>query len=99
MDRDDTGASEPRQEREGPTDAELDAWIMARLAQAGVDLSVLPEEDDDAPADRASILASARRFLRNTPPAILAFEMDVQDVPPAMYTAELMGRTSSGEEG
>ena len=76
-----------------PTDAELDAWILARLESAGVDLSVLPEDDPDAPADRRRILASARRFLRTTPPALLALEMDVQDVPPVMYPAELQGRT------
>lgn len=91
-----------RQERPEPTDEELDAWITARLELAGVDLGVLPEDDPEAPADRRRILASARRFLRRTPPAILALEMDVQDVPPSMYPAELAARTGVGatpEEG
>lgn len=69
------------------TDAELDAYVLTRLRQVGVDLGVLPEDDPDAPADRRRILAGARRFLRNTPPAILDFEPDVQRVPPALYPA------------
>jgi hypothetical protein len=67
------------------TDDELDTFIRARLVMAGVDLSVLPEDDPEAPADQRRILASARRFLRTTPPAILGFEMDVQAVPPTLY--------------
>lgn len=71
------------------TDEELDAWILTRLAAVGVDLSVLPEDDPDAPADRRGILAGARRFLRSTPPAILGWDADVQSVPPAMFPAAL----------
>ena len=67
------------------TDEELDAYVLTRLKMVGVDLSVLPEDDENAPADRTRILASARRFLRSTPTAILAMEMDVQAVPPVMY--------------
>lgn len=74
------------------TDEQLDAYIRARLEMAGVDLSVLPDDDPDAPADRRRIMESARRFLRSTPPAILEHEMSVQDVPPVMYPAELAGR-------
>ncbi len=79
------------------TDEELDAYILTRLKGLGVDLGVLPEDDEDAPADRKRILESARRFLRSTPPAIHGFEMDVQEVPPVMYPAALTGRTG-GEE-
>lgn len=71
------------------TDEELDAFILSRLKQAGVDLDVLPEDDAEAPADRTRILAGARRFLRSTPPAILGFEPDVQAVAPSMYPASL----------
>lgn len=71
------------------TDAELDAFILARLRQAGVDLDVLPEDDAAAPADRRRILAGARRFLRTTPAAILGFEMDPQSVAPTLYPAAL----------
>jgi hypothetical protein len=74
------------------SDADLDTLILARLELLGVDLSVLPDEDAEAPADRSRILASARRFLRSTPGAIADFEMDPQEVPPVMYPAELGGR-------
>jgi len=75
------------------SDQDLDRYIMTRLDMLGVDMSVLPDDDEDAPADRTRILASARRFLRSTPPVIHGFEMDVQDVPPEGYPAELRGRT------
>ncbi len=78
------------------SDEQLDAYIRTRLRALGVDLSVLPEEDDDAPADRARILRSARRFLRETLPVIADFEMDAQEVPPVMYPAEYAGRTGTG---
>jgi hypothetical protein len=71
------------------SDDELNAYILTRLRMAGVDLSVLPEEDAAAPADRKGIMESARRFLRSTPPAILAFEPDVQEMPPSLYPAAL----------
>lgn len=74
------------------SDADLDTLILARLELLGVDLSVLPDDDAGAPADRQRILASARRFLRSTPGAIADFSMDPQEVPPVMYPAELGGR-------
>ena len=74
------------------SDQELDAYIRARLALVGVDLSVLPEDDPDAPADQRRILISARRFLRTTPSAIAGFEMDPQEVPPILYPAALAPR-------
>ncbi|MDH3734799.1 MAG: hypothetical protein OEU54_14825 [Gemmatimonadota bacterium] len=76
------------QEAETPTDEELDAHILARLDLLGVDLSVLPEDDADAPADRRRILRSARQFLRSTPGAIADFEFDPAGPPPSMYPSE-----------
>jgi len=81
------------------TDDELDTYILARLEAAGVDLSVLPEDDPDAPADRRGILAGARRFLRSTPPAILAWEPDVQHVAPSMYPAALAPLLEEARDG
>lgn len=82
------------------TDEQLDAYIHARLEAAGVDLGVLPEDDPDAPADQRRILEGARRFLRSTPPAIRAFEPDVQEVAPAMYPAALsVALTEGGGDG
>jgi hypothetical protein len=78
------------------SDAALNDYILTRLQMLGVDLSVLPEDDEDAPADRKRILESAREFLRNTPPVIADFAMDPQKVPPAMYPAELTGRIAGG---
>ena len=71
------------------SDRELDTYILTRLQSLGVDLSVLPLDDDSAPADQKRILEDARRFLRRTPPAIVAFEMDPQAVPPSMYPSVL----------
>lgn len=87
----------PPQDAPEPTDAELDQFVLLRLRSLGVDLSVLPEDDPDAPADQRRILRSARRFLRSTPPDILAFEMDPQAVAPAMYPAETARRTRRSE--
>ena len=75
---------EPRRIQE-LSDEELDAYVLTRLKITGIDLSVLPLDNADAPADQRRILSSARRFLRSTPTAILDFEMDVQAVPPVMY--------------
>ena len=75
--------------RRDVSDEDLDIAIRARLELLGVDLSVLPEDDSDAPADQRRILASARRFLRSTPQAIADFVMDPQEVPPVMYPAML----------
>ncbi len=71
------------------TDAELDAYIRTRLAIVGVELSVLPEDDPAAPADRIRIYRSARNFLRNTVPRISGYSLDPQDVPPILYPAAL----------
>ena len=81
------------------SDEELNAFIFARLKAAGVDLSVLPADDPDAPADQRRILSGARRFLRSTPPAILAFEPDVQEVPPVAYPAATSVSLPSDREG
>ena len=80
-------------------DEELNRYILARLSIAGVDLSVLPEEDEDAPADRVRVLRSARNFLRSSVPEISNFTLDPQEAPPALYPSALfpvLGTTSSG---
>ncbi|WP_419950870.1 hypothetical protein [Candidatus Palauibacter sp.] len=71
------------------TDEQLDAYILTRLALLGVDLSVLPDDDEDAPADQRRILASARRFLRSTPGAIADFELDPMGPAPGLYPSGL----------
>ncbi|GMV07911.1 MAG: hypothetical protein AMXMBFR53_41860 [Gemmatimonadota bacterium] len=81
------------------TDEELDAYILTRLRSLGVDLSVLPDDDAGAPADRRRILMGARRFLRSTPAAIMAFEPDPQAVTPSMYPASLGAVLRSTSDG
>jgi len=66
-------------------DEELDRYVLTRLVIAGVDLSVLPEDDPEAPADRVRILRSARAFLRATVSPISQFELDPGTALPALY--------------
>jgi hypothetical protein len=47
-----------------PTDAELDAFIAFRLGMLGIDLSVLPVDDPNAPVDQASCYETMRNTLR-----------------------------------
>jgi DNA polymerase III epsilon subunit-like protein len=70
-----------------PTDAELDALILARLALLGIDLEQLPLSDPEAPADRTRVMRSLRSFLRSTPPVISDYSPSVQDHPPVLYPA------------
>ena len=75
------------------SDEELDAYIRARLALLGVDLGVLPADDEEAPADQRRIMASARRFLRSTPAAVAEFEFDPLGPAPTIYPAGLSAWT------
>lgn len=81
------------------SDAELDAYILTRLRSVGVDLAVLPQDDPSAPADQRRVLLSARRFLRSTPSAILAWEPDPQRVAPALYPAALAMTVMENRDG
>ena len=47
-----------------PTDEELDRYILTRYALLGIDVSVLPEADPDAPMDLERLLANGRSILR-----------------------------------
>ena len=73
-----------------PTDEELDAFIRTRYALIGVDISVLPESDEDAPMDQERLLANGRSILRQDV-VVADFEIDPQfnlPVPhPAPFTA------------
>ena len=81
------------------SDEELDAYILTSLRAVGVDLDVLPADDPEAPADQRRVLAGARRFLRATPEAILAFEPDPQLVAPALYPATFVKAVADEAEG
>ena len=73
-----------------PTDEELDAFIRTRYALLGVDISVLPDSDQDAPMDQERLLANGRSILRQDV-VVADFEIDPQfnlPVPhPAPFTA------------
>ena len=47
-----------------PTDEELDRYILTRYALLGIDVSVLPESDPEAPMDLVRLLENAREILR-----------------------------------
>ena len=47
-----------------PTDEELDTYIHTRYRLLGIDVSVLPVADEDAPMDQERLLANARSILR-----------------------------------
>ena len=73
-----------------PTDEELNAYILTRYALLGIDISVLPESDEDAPMDQERLLQNARSILRQDVTAA-DFDIDPQfhlPVPhPAPFTA------------
>ena len=67
----------PKQVPPTPTDEELDAYILTRYALLGIDISVLPEADEDAPMDQERLLANGRSILRQDAEAA-DFEIDPQ---------------------
>ncbi len=73
-----------------PTDEELNRYILTRYALLGIDISVLPESDEDAPMDQERLLEHARSVLRQDA-AAADFAIDPQlHLPvahPAPFTA------------
>ncbi|MFC5750601.1 hypothetical protein [Actinomadura rugatobispora] len=69
-----------------PTEAEIDTFITTRLRMIGIDLSVLPENDPSAPADRARALAACRSALADVAP-VTAYRLDAQRYAPILYPA------------
>jgi len=70
-----------------PTDAELNTFILARLAVIGIDITTLPLSDTSAPADQTRVLSSIRGFIRQATPQISQYVADVQENPPVLYPA------------
>lgn len=60
-----------------PSDAELDAYILFRFGMLGIDISVLPFDDDNAQVDQVSVLQGCRQTLRQSL-QLLEYELDVQ---------------------
>ena len=76
----------PRQVPPTPTDEELNTYILTRYALLGIDISVLPESDEDAPMDRERLLANGRSILRQDVVAA-DFEIDPQFNLPVTHPA------------
>jgi hypothetical protein len=82
------------------SDADLDAYILTRLALAGADIDQLPEQPDPATGapSRAQALSSLRAFLRSTPAALAdwtpggAPAYAQQAAPPLIYPSIAEGR-------
>ncbi len=75
-----------------PTDEELDAYILTRYALLGIDISVLPESDEEAPIDRERLLRNARSILRQEVVAA-DFEIDPQFHLPVPHPAPFVAWT------
>jgi len=75
-----------------PTDAELDAYIRTRYALLGVDISVLPVSDPEAPMDQERLLRNGRSILRQEV-AAADFPIDPQLHIPIPYPVQLTAWT------
>lgn len=80
-----------------PDDAALDAYILTRYALLGVDITVLPVSDPDAPIDRLRLLADARTTVRADVDAA-NFPFDPQVNAPALYPAPFTAWTGAGDD-
>ncbi len=78
-----------------PTDEELDRYILTRYALMGIDVTVLPESDPEAPMDLERLLANGRSILRQDVEAA-DFEIDPQFHLPVAHPAPFTAWT--GEE-
>lgn len=79
-----------------PTDEELDRYIRTRYALLGIDISVLPVSDAQAPMDQERLLANGRDILRQDVVAA-DFEIDPQFHLPTPHPAPFVAWTA--EEG
>lgn len=79
-----------------PTDDELDVYIRTRYMLLGVDISVLPESDPDAPMDQERLLANGRSILRQDVVAA-DFEIDPQFNLPVPHPAPFIAWTDEVE--
>jgi hypothetical protein len=80
-----------------PTDAELDAYILFRFGMLGIDISVLPYDDDNAQVDQVSVLSGCRQTLRQSL-AVLEYELYVQKHIATYYASPQWAWTQPGED-
>jgi len=75
-----------------PTDEELDVYIRTRYALLGIDISVLPAQDEAAPMDQARLLANGRQILRQEA-TVGGITLDEQFHLPMMFPVQLAAWT------
>lgn len=79
-----------------PSDEELDRYIRTRYALLGIDISVLPESDPDAPMDQERLLENGREILRQDVEAA-NFRIDPQFHLPQPYPAPFTAWTEEDD--
>ncbi|MDC0159934.1 hypothetical protein OAJ07_00560 [Gemmatimonadales bacterium] len=80
-----------------PSDEELNVYIRTRYELLGVDISVLPEFDPDAPMDQARLLENGRSILRQEVVAA-DFDIDPQFNLPVPHPAPFVAWTEEVEK-
>ncbi len=76
-----------------PSDEELNAYARTRYALLGIDISVLPVSDEDAPMDQERLLENARSILRQDAGAA-DFPIDPQFNLPVAHPAPFVAWTA-----
>ena len=80
-----------------PSDEELNVYIRTRYQLLGVDISVLPESDPDAPMDQERLLENGRLILRQEVVAA-DFDIDPQFNLPVPHPAPFVAWTEEVEQ-
>jgi hypothetical protein len=80
---------------EPPTDDELNTYIRMRYRLLGIDISVLPQSDEDTPMDQERLLENARSILREDAEAA-NFQIDPQFTLPVPFPAPFTAWTGEG---
>ncbi len=80
-----------------PSDEELNVYIRTRYELLGVDISVLPESDPDAPMDQERLLENGRSILRQEVVAA-DFDIDPQFNLPVPHPAPFVAWTEGVEK-
>ena len=80
-----------------PSDKELNVYIRTRYELLGVDISVLPESDPDAPMDQERLLENGRSILRQEVVAA-DFDIDPQFNLPVPHPAPFVAWTEEVEK-
>ena len=80
-----------------PSDEELNVNIRTRSQLLGVDISVLPESDPDAPMDQERLLENGRSILRQEVVAA-DFDIDPQFNLPVPHPAPFVAWTEEVEQ-